>query len=589
MSTPDLDRSRLLAAQRLAEARADLEALQAELTRVPRWRPSRGLAAQCEEALTLIDRMRDRMRQKLVVALIGPTGAGKSTLLNALAGVDDLSPVGVNRPTTRQVVVFSRDREDATPLLERLGHEHVQVVSSPAAVALEHVILVDTPDINSHLMAEHRPLVEAVIGQADVLICVFNAENPKSKENADFLAPFVAAFPSRFVLVALNQCDRQDETELKEDIRPDFERYLAASWTRPPAAVYCLSARRHLRRPKWPEGARPRHDFDEYPVLAETVFGSLNRASVVLDARVERARHLVSAVRRSIRERASAKRDALDEVLGRVRKLRGEALTGAARSLGETGSGLGTGTEALFYQRLANVWWGPVGWLIGLWARLLIVGTGFLNMLRFGHPLRQLWGAVSAVTRFKETRDAIEGAQEGTGLDVAAMRYRLVYERGWPEAAEMLVDAEFDPGLRDPSAVVPEAAALDRTLATGWNEALNTELDAATARLSRMGLQLFLNLWVLVPLGAVAVESVVSFVQGETLSGDYFRHGLVTVLLMWLLSFVVFQMIARVAGGARLLKRAFAGLLGALERLPDAGGEDLVVAEIQGVKRLGQG
>ncbi|PIE17516.1 MAG: hypothetical protein CSA66_05635 [Proteobacteria bacterium] len=585
MSAPDLDHARLLAAERLADARAELTDLRAELAHAPRWRPARGLSARCDEALELIADMRQRMQRKLVVALVGPTGAGKSTLLNALAGVDDLSSSGTSRPTTRQVVVFCKDRDDAGPLLAAVGRDKVHVVTSPAAAALEHVVLVDTPDINSAALAAHRPIVEAVLGQADAMACVFNVENPKSRDNVDFLAPFVAGFPSRFVMAVLNHCDRQDEAELRRDIVPDFERHLRASWDREPAGLYCTSARRHLRRPEWPEGARPRHDFDQFPALRQALFGSLNSASVVLDARIERAKHLVAAVGSAVGERAQASAADLAGAKRRARALRGEALAAAAASLSQQGARLGVGADALLYQRLANAWWGPVGWLIGLWARMLVVGAGFANIMRFGRPLRQLWGVVTSLAKFKESRAAIEEAETGARATVAARRYRDVYERAWPEIAEPLVGAGFDASVRDASAVVPDAAQLDQALASGWTRALDAQLERCTDALSGLWLQVLLNALVLVPAGVVAVQSVVSFVQGVLLSGDYFRHALWTVVLLWLLAFVAFQMLARVVGGRRLLKKTFASLTDALH---DSGGAqgDALVDELDAVARL---
>ncbi|MCB9731933.1 MAG: 50S ribosome-binding GTPase [Deltaproteobacteria bacterium] len=529
------------------------------------------------------------MRRKLVVAIVGPTGAGKSTLLSALAGVDELSPGGVHRPTTRDVVVYAREPEDAATLVARLGATApVRVASSPAAAGLEHVLLVDTPDFNSELAAAHRPIVEAVVRQADVLLVVLHAGNPKTRADAAYLAPLVAAFPARFVLVALNHADRMDEAELRADIVPDLTRHLEAAWDRAPSGVFCVSARRHLRRPDWPEGAAPRHAFDEWSRLRETIFGSLNRASVVVDARLERARHLVDAVRSAVREKAAALGGAGD-VVARLRALHGAALADAASGLGEVSGGLGAGATALFYQRLAGAWWGPVGWLVGIWARLLLVGAGVLNVLRFGRPLRQIWGVATGLARFREARAAIDDAETGQGTEIAAARYRARFEREWPALADALVAAGFDPSVRDPEAVVPSAAGLEEALLSRWGGALDAELDRAARWLSVAPLQVLLNGVVLAPAVVVAVRSVTTFVAGELLSGDYFRHGLVTTVLLWLLAFVLLQMGARAVGGSRLLGRAFGRLVRDVREGGDRLGGDALGREVEAVRRLGSG
>src|SRR5690606_34809924 len=100
---------------------------------------------------------------------------------------------------------------------------------------------------------------------------------------------------------------------------------------------------------------------------------------------------------------------------------------------------------------------------------------------------------------FKQARSDIGEAEAGSGVELAALRYRDAYERAWPDLAERLVTQAFDPALRDARTVVPDPVALHETLAAGWSDALATQLERATERLSGLGLQLFLNAWVLVP------------------------------------------------------------------------------------------
>jgi energy-coupling factor transporter ATP-binding protein EcfA2 len=588
----ELDRSRLIAAEKLESARAELTGLREHLRSASHWRPARGLVAQCDEALTMIDAMGERLRRKLVVALVGPTGAGKSTLLNALAGIDRLSVAGSQRPTTRQVVAFCRDRSDAEPLIQAVGGERVDVVSSPSALSLEHVVLVDTPDTNSSLLAQHRVIVEAVIGQADVLVAIFNAENPKARVNIDYLAPFVAAFPSEFVLAVLNHCDRQDEQELKKDIIPDFVSHLEASWGRrfrgQSDRLFCISARRNLRQPNWPEGALPRHGFDQFDNLKEVLFGSINRASVVVDARVQRAEHLVNLVRGTVAERIAAHHVRLGSVRERIDDLQESALKRAVASLQSSESNLTVGSDALFYQRLSQLWWGPVGWLVGLWARLLLVGAGAINIIRFGNPLRQLWGTVTSLVRFSKTRKAMDEATQGSGAEAALLHYQLEVERRWPGLADKLVAAGFDPGVRESRGVVADTDALGQAIEQGWAQAFGATVEQVAKRLSGWMFQLVLNFVVLVPIGVVVYQSIEAFARGQTLSGEYFNHALITIVLVWLLSFVVFQIRARRAGGHRLLARTFDKLLNEMTGAYEAVQKGWVRTEIEAVQGIGR-
>ena len=68
-------------------------------------------------------RASERLRlsgEHTVVALAGSTGSGKSTLFNALVG-DDVSPVGVRRPTTAKAHAHVWGADRAAPLVQWLG------------------------------------------------------------------------------------------------------------------------------------------------------------------------------------------------------------------------------------------------------------------------------------------------------------------------------------------------------------------------------------------------------------------------------------------------------------------------------------
>jgi hypothetical protein len=101
----------------------------------------------------------------LVVAVFGPTGAGKSTLLNSLAG-RPISDAGALRPTTRRPVVWRR--AGARPAMPASLSPLVVEDDHPL---LDHMILVDTPDLDSYLV-EHRRVAEEVLRSADAAVFV---------------------------------------------------------------------------------------------------------------------------------------------------------------------------------------------------------------------------------------------------------------------------------------------------------------------------------------------------------------------------------------------------------------------------------
>jgi energy-coupling factor transporter ATP-binding protein EcfA2 len=240
----------------------DLKLLESRLNAASLWLPAASLKPQCHQAVRIIDGIAERFERKLVATIIGPSGSGKSTLFNALAGVDDLSPIGSRRPTTGNLIVFNDESEDARLLAEALGSDSVEIQSSAAAVLPEQVILIDTPDTDSTAYLKHAPILRAAIDHSDMLICVFDSENPKRRDHVDFLTPFVHRFHGESLVGVMNKCDRLDEQELKNHILPEFTGYLRSAWRNSVDRVLCISARRHLHDPQWDESAGPKHDFD---------------------------------------------------------------------------------------------------------------------------------------------------------------------------------------------------------------------------------------------------------------------------------------------------------------------------------------
>ena len=104
------------------------------------------------------------------VVVAGPTGSGKSTLVNSLAGLE-VSRTGVLRPTTMSPVVVAR--ADRAHRYESIGGVSCDVAPADAPI-LEHMVLVDAPDIDS-TSTDHRVLAERLIDNADVVVFVTSA------------------------------------------------------------------------------------------------------------------------------------------------------------------------------------------------------------------------------------------------------------------------------------------------------------------------------------------------------------------------------------------------------------------------------
>jgi len=536
----------------------DLNMLRSTLTDLSLWLPAIPLTKQCDEAIRMVDGIAERFERKLVVTIIGPCGAGKSTLLNALAGVDDLSPAGHQRPTTNHVIVFSSDTRDAAQLVANLGTNSVEVKSSPAAALLEHVLIIDTPDTDSMAYRKHSPLVREAIARSDMLLCVFDSENPKRKDHVDFLAPFIRKFNGESLVSVISKCDRQDETELKNRILPDFSAYIQAAWQTSVDGTLCVSARRHLKDPQWDRTAGPKHDFDQFKELQNLIFDNINRAGYVVDRRLENARNLRDFIFDEIGQEVSGYSTSLVTAKQKIREAEKKSFLEAVSAMKNDDSRQLFGVGLMVYQKLAQRWVGPMGWMIAIWARLLIFGTGMAALFRFGRPVTQIMGMISAWRHFKESKSATAEVRNDERVGAGLRTYRLTTMSNWPDIAESLIGGGFNSAVRRVEDALPAGETVSEKLAGIWSGTLESEIERTARRLSGVLLQFVFNLPAIGILGYSGWITVKGFLWGEYLAGAFFLHALWSIGIILLLSFFMFQACVRLAAGPeRVTTRAF--------------------------------
>jgi len=536
----------------------DLNLMGSTLDSLTLWRPATALKKQGDEAIRMINAIAERFDRKLVVTIVGPCGAGKSTLLNALAGVDDLSPAGHQRPTTGQVIVFSSDPQDAEQLVTGLGRKSVEVRSSPAAAILEHVLLIDTPDTDSMAYQKHSPLVREAIARSDMLICVFDSENPKRKDHVDFLAPFIRKFSGEALVGVINKGDRQDEAELKNRILPDFAKYIQAAWQTPVDRMLCISARRHLQEPQFDETAGPKHDYDQFEDLRELIFDNLNRAGYVVDRRLENARSLRDFVFAEASQEISGHRSSLETARQQMQEAEKKSFLDAVSAMKNDDTRQLFGVGLLVYQKLSQRWVGPLGWMIAIWARLLIFGAGMAAMFRFGRPVSQIIGMISAWRHFKESKAAVAETKNDERVGTGLRTFRISAMSNWPDIAEALVGGGFDSAVRRVEDVLPDPGTFSDKLGQIWSSTLDSEMERMARKLSGMLLQMVLNLPMFAVLGYTGWITVQRFLQGSYLALNFFVHALWTIGIILLLSFFLFQILVRlVASPERVTAKAF--------------------------------
>ncbi len=534
---------------------ADLEA---RLKRMPLWLPGATLALQAAEAQRMIAGMQERLHGHLVATLIGPTGAGKSTLFNALAGADDLSAVGIQRPTTRDLVVLAPDTQSVRHALGPLAGQLHIVPSGATTGDLEHLIVVDTPDTDSNQSPAHMDLLCQVVERSDVLICVFDAQNPKRRDHADFMAPLVRRFNGASLVAVVNKCDRQSERELTESIRPDFEAYLRQAWPTYPESLLLICARRHLHHPGWDSQTVPRHELDQFDQLRQMIMGAFNRPGAGRDRRVANAGRIRDYLREQAGRAVGGHRAVLCEAREKLVQAERKAWQDALALMRSDDRRHLLGVNARLYQALAQRWLGPVGWLVAIWSRLIIFGSGLAALVRFGNPLRQLWGAISSWKRYKESRSALELLNDPSRADAALVRFRKTLLSAWPDIAALLIQAGFDPAVRRLDRLEQQDDAMGRTLDSLWSEALDTQINRCAANLSHLVLQLIFNLPGIALMGYVGWLTAKGFFTANYLSSDFFLHALLTIAIVMLLCFFLLQGLVRlVVGKDRMQRRAF--------------------------------
>lgn len=559
--------ARLRAMGELETVRSDILGLADTLGQISMWRPAAGMRKTCDEALLMLDRLAERFDRKLVVTLVGPCGSGKSTLLNALAGDDHLSPSGHRRPTTEEVVAFCRQPSDAAQLADQLGPQEIRIRTSKTAETLENLILIDTPDTDSTHQDRHIPIVHKAIMLSDVLVCVFDGENPKRRDHTDFLAAYVRLFSGASLVVAVNKCDRLAESELTDTIMPEFAGYIRDAWSVDPAAILCVSARSRLEHPDWDTDARPKHDRNQFDQLQQLIRDTFNRSGFSVDRRLENARSLRDFLQKNVRDEATKTAKQLDMAIDQMAAGEADAMRQAVAAFRSDDATVTPGINIRLYQQLAQRWLGPVGWLVAVWTRILVFGTGISALLRFGNPVRQLFGAVSAVRHYADSKKATQAADHGAGASVALHRYDSALARAWPDIAEKLIQAGFAVSVREAHRAPGHGEDIGQRLSQIWNEALEDELSRTGRRLSSGWLQLVFNLPVLGIIGYAGWLTAVNFFSGTILTSNFFLHAFWTIVLVLFLSFFLLQGVIRMAAGKeRLVERVFSRVRKAVDQ-----------------------
>jgi len=339
---------------------------------------------------------------------------------------------------------------------------------------------------------------------------------------------------------------------------PDFLAYLQDGWQTTVDRLLCISARNHLQNPHWDETAGPKHGFDQFQELQQLIFDNINRAGYVVDRRFENARSLRDFVFDEVGREISDHKKSLTAAAAQLREAEKQSYLDAVTAMKNDDSRQLFGVSLMIYQKLAQRWIGPIGWMIAVWARLLIFGAGMAALFRFGRPLSQIIGLIAAWRHFKDAKSAMSDTRKDERVGAGLRTYRLATMSNWPDIAESLIGGGFDSAVRRVEDALPDGNIISEKFAGIWSSSLESVMERVARGLSGMLLQMLFNLPVLAILGYTGWITVQRFLIGSYLSVDFFLHALWTIGIVLLLSFFLFQICVRLAAGPeRVTTRAF--------------------------------
>lgn len=530
--------------------------LHADLAQVSVLRPVQRRRSEVDRLVADLDRQLERIHRAAVITLVGATGAGKSTLLNALVG-QRIAVEGVDRPTTRQPVIYAPRDADVSALLNATAQQAGETDSdgSPRVVRYGSTdgpwtgqVLVDAPDLNS-VDAQHRATVSALADRSDVLVVVLHHQSVVEAASVSFVDMFAER---RRLLFVLNRAD-----ELSGEARAALlaqARELAANrWHAPDAPVVSVSARAAQQQPQaegWAELCLVLHDM-----VRDSAIGGIRRLNALGTA--ARLQALFSASRVDARDDLSA---LPDEAAAGLEQLQARCAEEVATRLALRDADL----SQLLWWEAAKRWDGPGGWALHA-GGLASLGVGAGATLVARRPLLAAGAAAGALAADQVQRALRERRMADVSvLMPPAGEFATWYSEALSSVrvrAGRLVAAPQSLGLPSPEVL---HAALGSAVEEAWSSLVARDLPAAAERSVLRFFRVLLDLPVY-GLGAWVVYQIGrGFLRGEYVGVDFVVNA-VLLLAAYLFAVRVAVRRALTRRARRLLQEVIARTKGMLD------------------------
>ncbi|HEY9071013.1 MAG TPA: GTPase domain-containing protein, partial [Candidatus Ozemobacteraceae bacterium] len=257
--------------------------------------------AEARRLLELLEKRENSVCDCLLTVIAGGTKVGKTTLINALAG-RELSTASARACSTLRPTVYAHQRRAgmARRLLDGIL-EPSDGFFSHAEDALEHLILVDTPDLDG-IREENRAVFARLLERADLVLCVVTTQK---YDSLDLYTILGSSMGFRRAVFVLNRIDEGMLTPREQDeVIADLRRKIGALPLKTPLGddlpVFRVSAHNAFLA-KTGQGGGPRWDFSNLEAYLRTRLDQAVAARINAENQAERAAETAVWIQRACR------------------------------------------------------------------------------------------------------------------------------------------------------------------------------------------------------------------------------------------------------------------------------------------------